>query len=129
MSDQKESIDLTKVAELIAVSIKDLDKEQLIEVLAILKETYGLEPVVQEVAVAAEVVVEEKSTFNVTLETVGPKKMQVIKAWKTMSGGSLKEIKVQVDSAPVLLRENISKDEAEAIKAALEEVDAEVSIH
>lgn len=122
MSENKK-VDLNKVAEFIATTITELSKEELQELLDIMKDKYGLEPAVQEVVVEKESeVAEEKSEFDVKLvEVIAAKKMQVIKAWKQHAQLGLIEAKDAVTSAPVVLKEKVSKDEAEAIKAVLEE--------
>ena len=72
---------------------------------------------------------EEQTEFDVVLENFGAKKINVIKAIrKIVSGLGLKEAKTLVESAPVAVKEAISKDEAEEIKKELEEAGAEVKI-
>lgn len=128
MSEDKK-VELKKVAELIAMSIKDLTKEELEEVLKILKDEYGLEPAEPEVVtVTAEEAVEEKSSFNVILKSFGGNKMHVIKAWKTLSSKTLTEAKNDVTAAPITLKEAISKEEAEMLKEQLEAAGAEVEL-
>jgi large subunit ribosomal protein L7/L12 len=75
--------------------------------------------------VAAE---EEKTEFDVVLEAVGDKKIQVIKAVRELTPLGLKEAKDLVDSAPSAVKEGVSKEEAEAAKAKLEEAGASVQI-
>ena len=71
---------------------------------------------------------EEKSEFDVILASVGDAKMKVIKAVKDLTGLGLKEAKELVDGAPKTLKENVSKAEAEELKAKLEEVGAVVEL-
>jgi large subunit ribosomal protein L7/L12 len=72
---------------------------------------------------------EEKDEFNVVLETIGEKKIQVIKVVReVVSGLGLKEAKDLVESAPKPLLEGVPKDQAEAAKAKLEEAGAKVSL-
>ena len=73
-------------------------------------------------------VAEEKTEFNVILATAGDKKIQVIKVVRELTGLGLKEAKDLVDGAPKNVKENVSKDEAAKIKAALEEQGATVEI-
>jgi large subunit ribosomal protein L7/L12 len=73
-------------------------------------------------------VAEEKTEFNVVLATSGDKKIQVIKVVRELTGLGLKEAKDLVDGAPKNVKENVSKDEAAKIKAALEEQGATVEI-
>lgn len=71
---------------------------------------------------------EEKTDFTVVLKDVGPKKIQVIKAVREVTSLGLKEAKELVDSAPSNVREDVLKEEAEAIKAKLEEQGAVVEL-
>ena len=71
---------------------------------------------------------EEKSEFTVVLKEIGAKKIQVIKAVREMTSLGLKEAKDLVDSAPANVKEDVSKDEAEAIKQKLEEQGATVEL-
>ena len=71
---------------------------------------------------------EEKTSFNVILKEVGSQKIQVIKVVREVTSLGLKEAKDFVDSAPKVLKENVNKDEAEAIKAKFTEVGATVEI-
>ena len=77
---------------------------------------------------AAEAVVEEKTEFDVILASVGDKKIIVIKVVRELTGLGLKEAKDLVDNAPKPVKEGVSKDEAEQIKAKLEEVGATVEL-
>ena len=100
----------------------------------ILKEEYGIEPAAAAVAVAAPAAAAEaaapaeQTEFDVILSSAGQAKLQVIKAVKENAGLGLKEAKELVDKAPVAVKEKVSKAEAEALKAALEEAGAEVEI-
>ncbi|KAG0333107.1 hypothetical protein BG000_009467 [Podila horticola] len=71
---------------------------------------------------------EEQTEFDVVLEGVGANKVAVIKAVRGATGLGLKEAKDIVESAPTVLKEGISKDDAEALKKALEEAGAEVEV-
>jgi len=70
----------------------------------------------------------EKTEFDVVLKSAGPEKIKVIKVVRELTGLGLKEAKALVDGAPKTLKEAVSKDDAEAMKAKLEEVKAEVEI-
>jgi large subunit ribosomal protein L7/L12 len=72
--------------------------------------------------------VEEQSEFNAVLTEVGPNKIPVIKVVRELTGLGLKEAKDLVDATPKAVKEGIAKDEAEKIKAALEEQGAKVEI-
>jgi large subunit ribosomal protein L7/L12 len=114
--------------ELVNLTVKDVQ-----ELAKILKEEYGIEPAAAAVAVAAPAAAEaaapaEQTEFDVVLTSAGQTKLQVIKAVKENAGLGLKEAKELVDKAPVAIKEKVSKAEAEALKAALEEAGAEVEI-
>ena len=79
-------------------------------------------------AEAAAAAVEEQSEFEVVLTEVGPNKIPVIKVVRELTGLGLKEAKDVVDAAPKAVKEGVDKDEAEKIKAALEEQGAKVEI-
>ena len=72
--------------------------------------------------------VEEQTAFTVSLDGTGDKKIQVIKVVRAVTGLGLKEAKDLVDGAPSAVKEGVTKDEAEQIKAQLEEAGAAVSI-
>ncbi len=73
-------------------------------------------------------VAEEKTEFNVVLSAAGEKKIQVIKVVRELTGLGLKEAKDLVDGAPKTVKENVSKEDAAKMKAALEEQGATVTI-
>jgi large subunit ribosomal protein L7/L12 len=77
---------------------------------------------------AAPAVAEEQSEFSAVLTEVGPNKIPVIKVVRELTGLGLKEAKDLVDASPKAVKEGIAKDEAEKIKAALEEQGAKVEI-
>ena len=114
--------------ELVNLTVKDVQ-----ELANILKEEYGIEPAAAAVAVAAPAAegaaaAAEQTEFDVILKSAGQAKLGVVKAVKEATGLGLKEAKDIVDKAPVAVKEKISKAEAEALKAALEEAGAEVEI-
>ena len=112
--------------ELVNLTVKDVQ-----ELAQILKDEYGIEPAAAAVvavagpAAAAEA---EQTEFDVILKSAGAAKLGVVKAVKEATGLGLKEAKEIVDKAPVALKEKVSKAEAEALKAALEEAGAEVEL-
>ena len=77
---------------------------------------------------AAAAAVEEQTEFTATLAEIGPNKIPVIKVVRELTGLGLKEAKDLVDATPKPVKEGVAKDEAEKIKAALEEVGAKVTI-
>ena len=123
--------DVKKLAEeLVNLTVKDVQ-----ELAKVLKEEYGIEPAAAAVAVAAPAAgaaeaagPAEQTEFDVILTSAGQAKLQVIKAVKESAGLGLKEAKELVDKAPVAVKEKVSKAEAEALKAALEEAGAEVEV-
>jgi large subunit ribosomal protein L7/L12 len=121
--------DLNQIAE----TLVNLTVKQVNELADILKNEYGIEPAAAAVAVAAGPAaggaeVEEKTAFDVVLKAAGGNKLAVVKLVKELTGLGLKEAKDTVDAAPTNLKEGVSKDEAEALKAALTEAGAEVEI-
>ena len=122
--------DLKALAEqLVNLTVKEVN-----ELKTILKEDYGIEPAAAAVAVAAggaaggAAAAEEKTSFDVVLKSAGAAKLQVVKAVKEACGLGLKEAKDMVDGAPSVLKEGLAKDEADALKARLEEAGAEVEL-
>ena len=115
--------------ELVNLTVKEVN-----ELATILKEEYGIEPAAAAVAVAAapaaagEAAAAEKTSFDVILKSAGQAKLGVIKAVKELAGLSLGDAKALVDAAPKAVKEGISKEEAESIKAGLEEAGAEVEL-
>ena len=114
--------------ELVNLTVKEVN-----ELATILKEEYGIEPAAAAVAVAApaaagEAAAAEKTSFDVILKSAGQDKLQVIKADKEAAGLSLGDAKALVDAAPKAVKEGVSKEEAEALKASLEDAGAEVEI-
>lgn len=117
----------------IAEELVNLTVKEVNELATILKEEYGIEPAAAAVAVAAgpaasAAAAEEKTAFDVVLKSAGAAKLQVVKAVKEACGLGLKEAKDLVDGAPSKLKEGVAKEEAEALKKALEEAGAEVEI-
>ncbi|GAY29524.1 50S ribosomal protein L7/L12 [Bacteroidaceae bacterium] len=118
----------------IAEELVNLTVKEVNELATILKDEYGIEPAAAAVAVAAgpaaggAAAVEEKTAFDVVLKNAGAAKLQVVKAVKEACGLGLKEAKDLVDGAPSKLKEGVAKEEAEALKKALEEAGAEVEI-
>jgi len=114
-------------------AIESMTVLELSELVSALEEKFGVSaaaPVavaaVAGGAVAAEA--EEQTEFNVILTSAGDKKIQVIKAVREATGLGLKEAKAVVDGAPAPVKEGVSKDEAEALKAKLEEAGASVEL-
>ena len=117
-----------------AEQLVNLTVKEVNELSKILKEEYGIEPAAAAVAVAAPVAgetaaaAEEKSTFDVILKHPGQAKLGIVKLVKELSGVSLKDAKDIVDAAPKAIKEGVSKEEAESLKAQLVEAGAEVEL-
>ena len=114
--------------ELVNLSVKDVQ-----ELAKVLKEEYGIEPAAAAVVVSADAgagaaAEAEQTEFDVILKSAGQAKLNVIKVVKSELGLGLKEAQDLVDGAPATVKEKISKADAEALKAALEEAGAEVEI-
>lgn len=105
-----------------------LETKELVEAI---EEKFGVSAAPVAVAVAggaAAPAAEEKTEFDVVLTNFGAKKLDVIKAVREITGLGLKDAKDLVESAPKALKEGVSKDEAESVKAALTEAGAEVEV-
>ncbi|MFD0862555.1 50S ribosomal protein L7/L12 [Sungkyunkwania multivorans] len=117
-----------------AEQLVNLTVKEVNELADILKEEYGIEPAAAAVAVAGPAggaggdAAEEKTEFDVILKAAGASKLAVVKLVKELTGAGLKDAKELVDSAPAPIKEGVSKDEAEGLKASLEEAGAEVEL-
>ena len=123
--------DIKKLAEeLVGLTVLEVN-----ELKNVLKDEYGIEPAAAAVAVAAgpaaggEAAADEgKSEYDVVLKDAGSQKIAVIKAVKEATGLGLGEAKAIVDGAPATVKEKVAKDDAEAMKKALEEAGATVEL-
>lgn len=122
--------DIKKLAEsLVNLTIKEAN-----ELATMLEEEYGIKPAAAAVAVAGPAgggdaaAAEEQTEFDVVLTAVGANKIKVIKEVRSITGLGLKEAKELVDGAPGTVKEAAAKEEAEALKAQLEEVGASVEL-
>lgn len=115
-------------------ALVNLTVKEVSELADYLKEEYGIEPAAAAAVVAGPAAGgeagggDEQTEFDVILKAAGGSKLAVVKLVKEMTGLGLKEAKEKVDGAPAALKEGVSKDEAEALKAQLEEAGAEVEI-
>ena len=121
-----------KVTNLIE-EVKSLTVLELSELVKALEEEFGVSaaaPAAVAVAApaAAAPAAEEKTEFDVVLKSAGANKINVIKVVKEITGLGLKEAKALVDEAPKTVKEGVSKDDAESMKAKLTEAGAEVEI-
>lgn len=111
--------------------IKVLSVLELAELVHALEDTFGVSAaaaVAAPVAGGAAAEVEEKTEFDVVLAEIGAEKIKVIKEVRAITGLGLAEAKAAVEAAPKALKEGVSKEEAEEIKAKLEAVGAKVEI-
>lgn len=123
--------DLKAIADqLVNLTVKDVK-----DLADILKNEYGIEPAAAAVAVAAgpvagggEAAAAEQTEFDVILTSAGAAKLAVVKEVKNLLGLGLKEAKDLVDGAPGPVKQGVSKEEAESIKAALVGAGAEVEL-
>ena len=122
--------DVKELAEqLVNLTIKEAN-----ELATVLEEEYGINPAAAAVAVAGPAAggdaggADEQTEFTVVLESAGAKKIAVIKEVRGITGLGLKEAKDLVDGAPGNVKEGVSKEEAEEIKAKLEEAGATVEL-
>ncbi|MCF8227453.1 MAG: 50S ribosomal protein L7/L12 [Bacteroidales bacterium] len=117
-----------------AEQLVNLTVKEVNELADILKEEYGIEPAAAAVAMAGPAgggegeEKEEQTEFDVIINAPGQSKLAVVKLVKELTSLGLKEAKELVDSAPKAIKEGVSKDEAEALKAQLEEAGAEVEV-
>jgi large subunit ribosomal protein L7/L12 len=120
--------DVKSIAEtLVGLTVKEVQ-----ELSQILKDEYGIEPAAAAVVVSGGAgggeAAAAKTTFDVMLLEAGAGKLGVVKVVKDLTGLGLKEAKDLVDGAPKAVKEGIGKEEAEAIKKALEEAGAKVEV-
>lgn len=119
----------------LADTLVNLTVKQVNELAKILEDEYGIKPAAAAVAVAGPgggggegEAAAEQTEFDVILTSAGSAKLKVVKEVKGLLGLGLKDAKGLVDSAPVAIKEKISKEEAESLKAALEGVGAQVEV-
>ncbi|AZQ43656.1 50S ribosomal protein L7/L12 [Nonlabens ponticola] len=116
-----------------AEQLVNLTVKEVNELADILKEEYGIEPAAAAAVMAGPAAgggeaADEQTEFDVILTAPGGAKLAVVKLVKELTGAGLKDAKELVDSAPSPIKEGVSKDEAEALKAQLEEAGAEVEL-
>ena len=123
---------MSEKVEKLLEEIKTLTVVELAELVKAIEEEFGVSAVAAAApaggAAGAAGAAEEKSSFNVVLTSAGDQKIKVITAVKNALGLGLKEAKDLVDGAPKTLKENVSKEEAEELKAKLTEVGATVEL-
>jgi len=118
----------------LAQELVNLTVLEVTELAKIFKDEYGIEPAAAAVAVAAPAAGDgaaaaaEQTEFDVILKSAGAAKLAIVKLVKEACGLGLKEAKDLVDGAPKAIKEKVSKEEAEALKAQLTEAGAEVEL-
>lgn len=110
-------------------AVKELSVLELNDLVNACEEEFGVSAAAGVAVVAgAGAVAEEKTEFDVELTEAGAQKIKVIKAVREITGLGLKEAKTLVEEAPKVVKEGVSKDDAEALKVKLEEVGAKVTV-
>ena len=104
-------------------AVEELTVLELNELVKACEEKFGVSA-----AAGAEAAAEEKDSFDVELTEIGPNKVKVIKVVRELTGLGLKEAKEVVDGAPKVFKQEVSKEEAEAAKTALEAEGAKVTL-
>ncbi|RMD67827.1 MAG: 50S ribosomal protein L7/L12 [Gammaproteobacteria bacterium] len=114
-------------------AISNMTVMEIVDLISAMEEKFGVSAAAAVAAAPAGAAApaeapEEKTEFNVVLNSFGSNKVAVIKAVRAITGLGLKEAKELVESAPAVVKEGVSKEEAEAIKKQLEEAGATVEI-
>ncbi|MGR9116388.1 MAG: 50S ribosomal protein L7/L12 [Gammaproteobacteria bacterium] len=111
-------------------AVSNMSVMEIVDLISAMEEKFGVSAAVAVAAApaAAAAAVEEQTEFDVILTGAGSNKVAAIKAVRGITGLGLKEAKEAVESAPTTLKEGVSKDDAEAMKAQLEEAGASVEI-
>ena len=111
-------------------AVSEMSVMQVVELIKAMEEKFGVTAAAAVAAgpAVAAAAVEEQTEFTIFLADAGDKKVNVIKAVRELTGLGLKEAKAVVDGAPGVVKEGVSKEEAEAAKKALEEAGAKVEL-
>jgi len=136
MSDDTAIMEFSDTTKELGDKIADLTLKQAKELSDYLKEVHGIEPAAGGGVVMAagglggeaEAAAEEQTEFDVVMTSFGEKKLNVVKVAKNLTGATLMEAKKMVESVPVAIKEKVSKEEAEKVKAELEEAGATVEL-
>ena len=112
--------------------INELKPMEIADLIKKMEDDWGVSAAPAAVAIAGPAAggeaAEEQTEFDVILTAMGDKKIQVIKEVRALTGLGLKEAKALVEEAPKAVKEGVDKDEAEKVKAQLEEVGAQIDI-
>ena len=111
-------------------AVSEMSVMQIVELISAMEEKFGVTAAAATVAAAgpAAAAAEEQTEFTLMLVSAGDKKVNVIKAVREITGLGLKEAKAVVDGAPSVVKEDLSKDDAEAAKKILEDAGATVEL-
>ncbi|RUR30948.1 50S ribosomal protein L7/L12 [Vreelandella andesensis] len=112
-------------------AVADMSVMEVVELIEAMEEKFGVSAaaaVMAGPAASGEAAAEEQTEFDLVLNAAGDKKVNVIKAVREITGLGLKEAKGAVDGAPATIKEAMSKEDAEAAKAKLEEAGASVEL-
>jgi large subunit ribosomal protein L7/L12 len=135
MSEEAAVLEFSAETKEMGDKIAEMTLKQAKELSDYLKEEHGIEPAAGGGAVmmaaagdGAGAAVEEQTEFDVVMTGFGDKKLNVVKVVKNLTGASLMEAKKMVEGVPATLKEGVSKEEAEKVKAELEEAGAAVEV-
>ena len=114
-------------------TISNMTVMEVVDLISEMEEKFGVKAAAAVAAApaaagAGEAAAEEKTAFNISLESFGANKVAVIKATRTVTGLGLKEAKEKVEAAPCILKAGVDKAEAEGFKKQLEEAGATVEL-
>lgn len=131
MSDEMKQVEIPEKFQGLVASIEKLSVIELAELVKLLEAKFGVSaaaPVAAAAAAAPGAAAEEQTSFNVELAEAGGNKIGVIKVVREITGLGLKEAKDMVDAAPKVVKEGVTKGEAEDMKKKLEEAGAKVNL-
>jgi len=133
MSDEKKVVEVPEKFKSLVETVEQMSVIELSELVSILEDKFGVSASAPAMMMAApgaagEAAAEEQTSFDVELAGIGDSKINVIKAVRAITGLGLKEAKAIADSAPTMVKEGVSKEEAEEMKKTLEEAGAVVTV-
>lgn len=109
-------------------AVSTMSVMEIVELVSAMEEKFGVSATPTTVAASPIEIVEEQTEFDVILKAIGANKVAVIKSVRSATGLGLKEAKDLVESAPTVIKEGMSKDDATSLEKILKEVGAEVEI-
>lgn len=131
MSDEIKQVEVPEKYKSVVAALETLTVVEIADLVKLLESKWGVSaaaPVVAAVAGSGAAAEEEKTSFNVELSEAGSNKIGVIKAVREITGLGLKEAKDMVDAAPKVIKEGVTKAEAEDMKKKLEEAGGKVAL-